>query len=168
MTDKLVTASIDVYLSKQEGLVVEYIRKALQAETKVAMLEEALTQAKQKLEQATAQNDTCSSTLEQSIAGLQALQVEKERFKTEVIDLSKQVTELHSIAESERRLQEENVRLKRELEETKSKYNTAIKAHNGLAQELEYVKTALEATKVELEVMKKPNLIKPKKQTSAS
>ena len=45
------SSSIDLYLAKQEGLVVEFVRRSLQAETKVTLLESTLQEINTQLEQ---------------------------------------------------------------------------------------------------------------------
>lgn len=148
MTEKnLLSASIDVYLSKQEGVVLEFIRRALQAETKVAMLEEALNQTKQRLEAVEAQNANCNSTLNQSIVGMQALQVEKEQYKNEVSRLSTDVVDLRSKLETEHDLNQTIQRLQTELEAKKSNYAAMMKAYEKLSEQLETTTTELNALK---------------------
>ena len=162
MTEKnLLNAPIDVYLSKQESLVLDFIRRALQAETKVAMLEEALNQTKLKLETVEAQNATCASTLDQSINGIQALQVDKEQYKNEAARLSTDVADLRSKLEVEhdlnqtiRRLQTElndskqtTQRLQTELVTKKSNYNATLAAYDNLSEQLETTTAELNALK---------------------
>lgn len=69
--------SIDTYLSKQEGYLLENIRRYLQAETKIVLLESALQDMYKKNEELTKQLETVNITLEQSINGLTAVTSER-------------------------------------------------------------------------------------------
>jgi chromosome segregation ATPase len=84
MTEKHV---VDTYLSKQEGLVVEFIRRTLQAETKIAVLESALLESGKKAEVLKEQLERAEETLNQSLVGLKALTVERDELSTKVKSL---------------------------------------------------------------------------------
>ncbi len=150
MTEKnSLSASIEIYISKQESVALEFIRRALQAETKVAMLEEVLSQTKQKLEIAEEQTANCNSTLNQSINGLSALQVEKEQYKSEASRLSAEVADLRSKLEVERDLKETIQRLTSELETKKSNYAALSKAYYTVENQLEETTNELNALKLQ-------------------
>jgi chromosome segregation ATPase len=73
--------SVDTYLSKQEGLLVEHIRRLLQAETKVSLLEAGIQELHRKNRELNDQLDTCNVTINQSIAGLQAITHERDKLQ---------------------------------------------------------------------------------------
>jgi chromosome segregation ATPase len=79
--------SIDTYLSKQEGLLLEHIRRMLQAETKIALLEAALQDMYKRNEELVQQNETTKVTLDQAVNGLTAVTEEKIRLEASIKDL---------------------------------------------------------------------------------
>jgi predicted nuclease with TOPRIM domain len=79
--------SIDTYLAKQEGLLLEHIRRMLQAETKITLLEAALQDMYKRNEELSQQNETTKLALDQAINGLTAVTNEKDRLGTKVNDL---------------------------------------------------------------------------------
>jgi chromosome segregation ATPase len=79
--------SIDTYLSKQEGLLLEHIRRMLQAETKITLLEAALQDMYKRNEELAQQNETTKVTLEQAVNGLTAVIEEKIRLEASIKDL---------------------------------------------------------------------------------
>lgn len=92
--------SIDTYISKQENLLVEYIRRFLQAETKVHLLETALQEMHRKTEDLSKQAEDLriqielrDNTIEQSVAGLQAVTVERDNLKARNQKLDAALTE---------------------------------------------------------------------------
>lgn len=90
MSDKLKSGnfSFDTYVSKQEGLLVEYLRKTLNAETKIVILESALQEMYKKVEELNQQIETQQMTIDQSINGLQAATVDRDNFSREKNDLA--------------------------------------------------------------------------------
>lgn len=84
MTEK---HAVDAYLSKQEGLVVEFIRRTLQAETKIAMLESSLLESNKKVEALKEQSERAEDILNQSLVGLKAVTVERDELSVKVKSL---------------------------------------------------------------------------------
>jgi hypothetical protein len=76
--------AIDTYLSKQENLVVEFVRRLLQAETKIVMLESAVQEANKRAEESKEQYETCKTTLDQTINGLAAVTIERDALNDKV------------------------------------------------------------------------------------
>jgi hypothetical protein len=75
--------SVDTYLAKQEGHLIEHIRRLLQAETKISLLETGIQELHRKNKDLGEQLDNCSMTLDQSIAGLSAVTVERNQLQEE-------------------------------------------------------------------------------------
>jgi len=84
MTEKY---AVDTYLSKQEGLVVEFIRRTLQAETKIAMLESSLLDSNKKAEALKEQLERAEDILNQSLVGLKVVTVERDDLSAKVKSL---------------------------------------------------------------------------------
>ncbi len=86
--------SIDTYLSKQEGLLLEHIRRMLQAETKIALLEAALQDMYKRNEELIQQNETTKVTLEQAVNGLTAATNQRNNLELRVQELDRTVENL--------------------------------------------------------------------------
>jgi chromosome segregation ATPase len=71
--------SIDTFLAKQEGVLIEYLRKFLQAETRIVLLETGIQELHRKNKDLNEQLETSQTTLNQSIVGLQAVTNERDR-----------------------------------------------------------------------------------------
>ena len=72
--------SVDTYLSKQENLLLEHIRRLLQAETKISLLETGIQELHRKNKDLSEQLETCNVTINQSIVGLNAVTIERDKL----------------------------------------------------------------------------------------
>lgn len=79
--------SVETYITKQEGLLFDYIRRLLQSETKVAILESAIKELYKKNEDLEKQVVSCNDTINQSVNGLQAVTLERDRATKRVEEL---------------------------------------------------------------------------------
>lgn len=88
MSEKLKSGnfSFDTYVTKQEGLLVEYLRKTLQAETKIVLLESALQEMYKNVEELNQQIEVQQTTIDQSIVGLQAVTIERDNLQARIKD----------------------------------------------------------------------------------
>ncbi len=111
--------AVDAYLSKQEGLVVEFIRRTLQAETKIAMLESALLESSRNAEALKERLERAEDTLNQSLVGLKAVTVERDELSAKVKSL---MLSLNDCLVEKSKLSELTA-LKAEYETIKSNYD---------------------------------------------
>lgn len=79
--------SVDTYLSKQEGLLLEHIRRMLQAETRITLLEAALQDMYKRNEELSQQIETTNVALDQAINGLTAVTNERNALNDKVTSL---------------------------------------------------------------------------------
>lgn len=153
------TSYVETYVTKQENLLLEFVRRTIQAETKVAVFESALQKMHKKNEELVEQAKVAADTLSQSINGLAATTAERDNLSAR---LSKQ-EELKAGLESQviqyrtrlDLLEEENRLLKRNLETKTSDFDVIQANYKKVLQELE--KTTSQTSNT----VKRP---KPKKQ----
>lgn len=119
--------SIDTYLAKQEGLLLEHIRRMLQGETRITLLETALQDMYKRNEELSNQVDTTKVALDQAINGLSAATNERNDFSDKVKLLE---TQLVSTKASLNKALVENS----EIEKLKEKLNTVEEDYRVLKQ----------------------------------
>lgn len=131
--------SIDTYLSKQEGLLLEHIRRMLQAETKITLLEAALQDMYKRNEELTQQIETTNMALDQAINGLSAVTNERNTLNDKVTglevslittrtDLNKALVEQSDVEKLKSKLNivEEDYRV------LKQNYNNVLERYNAV------------------------------------
>lgn len=164
MSDKLKSGnfSFDTYVSKQEGLLVDYIRKTLQAETKIALLESALQEMYKKVEELNQQIEIQQTTIDQSINGLQSVTVERDKFHREKQDLLNKIKGLEDALNS-CNSEKNNIRnhansqdnrvvvLQNEIKHLNNRVQIASDDYSTLKQNYNKVLIALEETNKKLE-----------------
>lgn len=127
MSEKLKSGnfSFDTYITKQEGLLVDYLRKTLQAETKVAILESALQEMYKKVEELNQQIEMQQLTFDQSINGLQSVTVERDGLQSRLkeVETSHQ-TRSKEIEASHQREKESLLNRIKELEQALGNCNS--------------------------------------------
>jgi len=77
------TLSVETYISKQESLLVDHIRRLLQTETKVALLETGIQELHKKNKELSEQLEICNVTIDQSLNGLKAVTHERDKLVAE-------------------------------------------------------------------------------------
>jgi predicted nuclease with TOPRIM domain len=110
--------SVDIYITRQESLLVEHIRKFLQAETKIALLEGGLQELHKKNKDLLDQIDVHQMTIDQSLNGLKAVTMEKDKLAAENESISA------SLKDCKSRLNELLV-VKTELDQVKDRLKIA-------------------------------------------
>lgn len=85
MSDKLGgNFSVETYIAKHESLLLDHVRRLLQAETKNVLLESGLQEMYKKNEELTEQLNIQKTTSDQSINGLQAITLERDKLQTKL------------------------------------------------------------------------------------
>lgn len=129
--------SVETYIKKQENLLVEHIRRQLQADTRVTLLELALQEAYKNNEDLTIQVNTLKTTVDQSINGLKSLTAERDNLKIkteEIPTLTGELTQAkNKIALLEVDIDDLNMKLKvadNDYTTLKENYNKVLAALN--------------------------------------
>jgi len=129
--------SVETYIKKQENLLVEHIRRQLQADTRVTLLELALQEAYKNNEDLTIQVNTLKTTVDQSINGLKSLTAERDNLKVkteEIPTLTGELTQAkNKIALLEVDIDDLNMKLKvadNDYTTLKENYNKVLAALN--------------------------------------
>jgi chromosome segregation ATPase len=135
--------SIDTFLSKQEGVLVEYIRKFLQAETRIVLLETGLQELHKKNKELNEQIETNQVTIKQSLAGLQAVTVERDRALTDNEKLRSTLAACNTKLNDHLVLQGNYDRLKESMITSQNDYSTLKDNYNIVLSELEAVRERL-------------------------
>lgn len=93
MSEKITNSlSIETYLTRHENLLLEHIRRMLQAETKITLLESALQEMYKKNEDLTQQVETTRMALDQAINGLSAVTNERNSLSSKTESLETALT----------------------------------------------------------------------------
>ena len=151
--------SIDTYLSKQEGLLLEHIRRMLQAETKITLLESALQDMYKRNEELSHQVDTTKVALDQSINGLSAVTNERNTLSDKIKTLE---TQLASSRDALNKALVENS----EIEKLKEKLNTVEEDYRVLKQN--YSNVLERYNTVTLDVAEAPPPVEKKKKIKST
>lgn len=122
--------SIDTYLSKHEGLLLEHIRRMLQAETKITLLEAALQDMHRRNEELTKQAETSKVALDQAINGLSAVTNEKLDLESRIKDLNQTIASVKSNLNSAIIQKSEFESLRTKLASTEADYETLRTNYN--------------------------------------
>lgn len=137
---------VDVYLAKQESLIVEFIRRLLQAETKVNILETSHQLLSKTIDDYKSQADV----LDTALNSIKLITLERDELKTKVASLEKLLNDCIN----------ERSSLKgdaSELETTKSNYATLKSNYDRVLNEL----NVLKESEVKIFKQKKKHLKKP-------
>lgn len=133
--------SVDLYLSKQEALVVEFIRRTLQAETKIALLESTLQESNKQLEETNAQLEHHKTLIDDMHVTLKTTTTERDMLKASVDNLTtNHATDLQNYHD----LKLEIKACKEQLNTTRSDYSTLQNNYQAVVQELVKHQTAAE------------------------
>lgn len=124
--------SVETYISKQETLLVEHIRRSLQAETKIAILESGLQELYKKNEELTEQINLQRNTSDQAISGLQATTLERDKFQNKTSELE-QVLQ-NRTRDFEQRLNETNTERNRLTSQLNASNNKIANLENEINQ----------------------------------
>jgi chromosome segregation ATPase len=116
--------SIDTYLSKHEGLLLEHIRRMLQAETKITLLESALQDMHRRNEELIKQVETSKVALDQAINGLSAVTNEKIELENKIKELDQTIVSIRSNLNSAIIQKSEFESLRTKLASTEADYET--------------------------------------------
>lgn len=172
MSDKLTgPLSLETYLNKQESLLVESIRRHLQAETKVSLLESAVQELHRKNEELNGQLEINRTTIEQSINGLQAVTLERDKFSTRISELEKSLTNSENEkTEFRSKCNESNNRaavLEQEIRQLNNKLQVASNDYAGLKENYNRVLAALDETNKKLEEVSVQNSVEASAQVKS-
>jgi hypothetical protein len=114
--------SVDLYLTKQEALIVEFIRRALQAETKIALLDSALQESNTQLEH----HKTLVSDMHDTI---KTTTIERDTLKASVDYLRTELQDYHDLKLAIDACKEQ-------LNTARSNYSTLQNNYQAVVQEL--------------------------------
>ena len=133
--------SVETYIKKQENLLLEHIRRQLQSDTRVTLLEMALQDAYRVNEDLSSQIATLKTTVDQSINGLKSLTVERDTLKGRTEEIPSLVGELARSKNNVALLEDEVKSLNTKLEVAagdyatlKGNYNKVVAALNEAEQ----------------------------------
>ena len=131
--------SIDTYMSKQEGLLLEHIRRMLQAETKITLLESALQDMYKRNEELSQQVESTQDALQQAVNGITAVTNERDSLKANLTILESDLTtaraDLNRALIQKTEIDKLNERLKTlqtDYDTLKQNYNSVLKSHDSL------------------------------------
>ena len=151
--------SIDTYLSKQEGLLLEHIRRMLQAETKITLLEAALQDMYKRNEELSQQIETTNVALDQAINGLSAVTNERNALNDRVTGLEAALVTARS--DLNKALVEQS-----DVEKLKSKLNIVEEDYRVLKQN--YSNVLERYNTVTLDVVEAPPPVEKKKKIKST
>ena len=89
--------SVDLYLTKQEALVVEFVRRTLQAETKITLLESALQESNKELEETKTQLEHHKVLVNDMLSTLKTTTIERDMLKVTVDNLATDLEDYHDL-----------------------------------------------------------------------
>ena len=95
---------INVYIKRQEDNVLYHLRKQIEAETKVVILEANIVEKTKQIEELEKQIEVLNKTVSEAIAGLQAVSVEKQKLEERLSVFNGFVVEKHTIQEMQKKL----------------------------------------------------------------
>lgn len=148
------TTPLEIYMTKQEGFLMENIRRFLQLETRNALLESALQEAQKQSEQLQQQIKTGEITIEQSIAGLQALTAERDSLRVQIENLQASandfINQRDQIQLALNEMTNRNSTNEQEVQQLKSRVTTATNDYETLKSNYNLVTAALNDTKADL------------------
>jgi chromosome segregation ATPase len=121
--------SVDLYLSKQENIVVEFIRRTLQAETKITLLESALQESNKQLEETNTQLEHHKTLVSDVLNTLKTTTIERDTLKARVDNLTTDLEDYHDL-----KLAIETCRER--LNTVSSDYSTLQNNYQAVVQEL--------------------------------
>jgi chromosome segregation ATPase len=122
--------SVDTYLSKQESLLVEHIRRLLQAETKIHLLETGIQELHKRNKELTEQVETFNVTVNQSIAGLQAVTLERDKLQQDNESLKSSLKTCNTKLNDQLIVNTELEKLKERLRVSEDDYATLKENYN--------------------------------------
>lgn len=124
--------SIDIYLSKHEGLLLENIRRMLQAETRVALLESVLQDVQKKNEELIKQSETTKTALDQAIVGLSIVTNEKLVLENKVKELDQNLNNTLNQLDEFQKLKSKLTTIEVDYEILKNNYSIVLDNYNKL------------------------------------
>lgn len=136
--------SLDTYISKQESLLLDFMRKQLQADTKVAILEAALQELYKKNEALNEQIEQNNDILNQSIAGLQITTNEKDSLQTKTEQLQSKIDQLQNALKEANVENNNRVNLEEEIKQLNNKLQITNGDYSTLKENYHKVLAALE------------------------
>lgn len=122
--------SIDTYISRQENLLVEHIRRLLQAETKISLLETGLQEMHKRNQELQEQVDLGNVTIEQSLNGLKAVTRERDKLAEENQRLNVTLTDCNVMLNDKLVLETELNGVKEKLKIAEGDYATLKENYN--------------------------------------
>ena len=131
--------SVETYIKKQESLLLEQIRRYLQAETKVALLETALQDMYKNNEELSSQITVLNTTVEQSINGLQSTTADRDHYMSKADEVPILIGELNQSKNTIALLKEEIKELNEALEVSTKAYSTLKENYNKTVEALNTV-----------------------------
>jgi chromosome segregation ATPase len=135
--------SIDTFLTKQEGVLIEYLRKFLQAETRIVLLETGIQELHRKNKDLNEQLETSQTTLNQSIVGLQAVTNERDRALGDNDKLRASLSACNTRLNEHLIFKTEHDQLKETLNSSQADYATLQGNYRIVLAELETLKEKL-------------------------
>ena len=143
---------INAYLKKQEDFTVEVIRKKLEGEVKIQLLQ---TELQKVLEEKNAAN----ALVKQSLSGLEGITLERDKYKTKVSELETK------LEKDTRALREININNQTLIDDLK----VQVKSYSTLKSDYETLKNNYDMVRAELnKVSEKPVTKKKSKKEQES
>jgi chromosome segregation ATPase len=149
MSDK----PIDMYLSKQENLLIEFIRRSLQAETKVALLDLAIQEANKKAGESSEQLGNVTVALEQALDGLKLVTLERDNLKEKLRTVEKH---LNDCLVTSTKLNSDSSESIVKLNTVLNDYTVLKENYNRVCEELSRLQLANESSSLSTARKKKP------------
>lgn len=146
---------VETYVKKQEAILIETIRRLLQADTKVSVLELALSEQTAKVEELESQSKQLNTALQQSINGLQSLTIERDVLKKNLEEANERIEYLMSIQEKYRTAENELANKTITVDKLSTKVETYKQDLEQLKSNYDKVNNALDEATVKLSSLAK-------------
>ena len=159
-------AYITTYVSKLEGVILDQIRKHVECDTRNTLYASAVQDLQTKLEEKERFGSDMKSALDQALAGLQAVTVEKDEIKTKhekrEFEFELICSELEKVREECRQTQnslaictQEKTTLENQMASVNSDNNALRNNYQSVLNTLEECRTQLANTSADYEALKR-------------
>lgn len=98
---------VETYVKKQEGLLLEHIRRQIQAETKNSVIEIALVERTNKVAELEEQIKQLNTAVNQAVMGLQSLTIERDGLKKNLDEANERIEYLAKFQQKYKDLENE-------------------------------------------------------------
>lgn len=146
---------IETYVKKQEGLLLEHIRRQIQAETKNSVIEIALVERTNKVAELEEQIRQLNTAVNQAITGLQSLTIERDGLKKNLEEANERIEYLSKFQQKYKELENELANRSIVVDKLSNRIETYQQDMEQIKSNYEVVSTALEDATTKLSNLSK-------------